>query len=372
MNLTPFRIEHYFTRYEFSCEYLLSSSDAESRPIRDLLALEPDAHERLLDLWCGYTESPGGPELREAIAGLYERVAPDDVLAVSCAEEGILLLYHALLGPGDHAIVETPCYESGLELARSTGAEVSPWRRCWEDGWAHDLDALERLLRPNTRVLYVNTPSNPLGLAMPQEVFDHVMGLARERGIVVFCDEVYRGLEHSPSARRPAGCDAAEHAVSLGSMSKTYGLPGLRLGWLATRDRGILEKCLALRLYTTICNSAPSELLSALALRHHTALAERNLGIVRHNLPLLDAFFARYPNLFTWVRPNAGPIAFPRFALDGSVDELCADLAREASVMLLPGSVFDEPAHVRVGFGRRNLPAALERLGEFLDRRAVG
>src|SRR5262249_16803576 len=148
MNLKPFRIEHYFARYEFTTEYLLSSSDAESRPVRDLLALEPDVHERLLDLWCGYTESPGGPELRQAIAGLYEHRAAEDGLAVSCAEEAILLVYHALLGPGDHAIVETPCYESGLELARSTGADVSPWRRRWGNGWQHDLDAFQKLLRP--------------------------------------------------------------------------------------------------------------------------------------------------------------------------------------------------------------------------------
>jgi len=369
MNLKPFRIEHYFARHEFSAELLLSSSDAESRPVRDLLALEPDAQERFLELWCGYTESPGGRELREAIAGIYECTAPDDVLVVSSAEEGIFLFYHAMVGAGDHVIVETPCFESAFEIARSTGAEVSSWRRRFEDGWAHDLAALEALVRPSTKVLYISTPSNPLGLSMPQEVFDGVMRLARERGFIVFCDEVYRELEHDPTdqnTRRPAACDVDGHAVSLGSLSKAYGLPGLRLGWLATHDPEIRRRCLDLKYYTTICSSAPSEFLAALALRHREVLVERNLALVHSNLPLLDAFFAARPDLFSWVRPNAGPVGFPRLEIPGSVDDFCDRVVREAGVMLLPGSVFDEPRHVRIGFGRKNLPEALARLEKFL------
>jgi aspartate/methionine/tyrosine aminotransferase len=367
MQISPFRIEHYFALHEFTAQYLLSSSDAESRPVKDLLAFEADAQERLLELWCGYTEGNGAKELREAIATLYERISPDDVLAVSAAEEGIFLLYHALLSAGDHAIIETPCYESGLELARSTGAEVSLWRRRWEEGWQHDLDALKKLLRPNTRLLYINTPSNPLGLSMPRNVFDAVMDLARDRGLIVFCDEVYRELERDPGAQRPAVCDAYEHGVSLGSISKAYGLPGLRLGWLATRDPQVREKCLALRYYTTICNSAPSEFLVALALRHRGTLIEQNLGILRRNLPLLEAFLARRSGLFSWVRPDSG-IGFPRLADGVDVDQLCAELVRDSSVMLLPGGIFDHPQHVRISLCRRNMPEALDRLDAFLER----
>src|SRR2546429_659473 len=132
MQIKPFRIEQYFGKYEFTAKYLLSSSDAESRSIRELLDLEPGAHERLLDHWCGYTESPGAPWLREAIAAIYKQIQPGDILVVAAAEEAIFVLYHALVGPGDHVIVETPCYESGLEVARSTGAQVSEWRRTFE------------------------------------------------------------------------------------------------------------------------------------------------------------------------------------------------------------------------------------------------
>lgn len=366
MNVAPFRIEHYYAKYEFSAKYMLSNSDAQSRTIGELLDLEPDAREQFEAQWCGYTEAPGAPYLRETISGIYATTEAKDILVCSCAEEGIFLLYHTLLGAGDHAIVETPCYESALELARSTGADISTWQRHFEDGWTHDLDALERLIKPNTKVIYINTPHNPTGLLMPRPVFDALLSIAKDMGIVLFCDEVYRELEHDPSTRLPAACDAFENAVSLGSMSKTYGLPGLRLGWFATRDARLLEKLLANKYYTTICSSAPSEFLSDLALRHRDVLIERNLAIVHKNLPLLEAFLERHSDVLEWVKPDASPIGFPRFKLDQDVMAFCEDVVRDTSVLLLPGSVYDQPKHLRVGYGRSNMAAALERLEGYL------
>jgi aspartate/methionine/tyrosine aminotransferase len=361
MDVKPFRIERYYARYEFTTRYMLSSSDCESRTIESLLALEPDAHARLLGTWCGYTESPGSPELRAAIAGLYEHIDPDEVIVTSCAEEGIFLIYHALLRPGDHAVVETPCYESALELARSSGAEVSPWHRRYEEAWAHDLDALEGLIRAETRVLYVNQPHNPTGTLMDRGTFERVVELARAHGLVLFSDEVYRELEHDAATRLPAACDVDARAVSLGSISKSYGLPGLRLGWLVTRDASLREAIMRLKDYTTICSSAPSEVLTAVALRNRHTLLERNLGIVERNLPLLEEFFARHADTFEWVCPGAGPIGFPRVNGVEDVGRFCERLA-DRGVLLLPGSVYDEPDHVRVGFGRANLPEALALL----------
>src|ERR1700687_1055956 len=208
MQIKPFRIEHYFGKYEFTARYLLSCSDAESRTIKELLDLEAGAHERLLEHWCGYTESPGAPELRQGIAAIYKQIKPGDVLVLAAAEEAIFVLYHALLGPGDHVIVETPCYESGLEVARSTGAQIGEWRRTFENGWAHDVAALEKLIQPNTKIIYINTPHNPTGLSMPAAVFHKVVALAASRNIMLFSDEVYRGLEHAPATRLPAACEA--------------------------------------------------------------------------------------------------------------------------------------------------------------------
>ena len=232
MGIAPFRSEQYYAVHEFSASHMLSSSDAESVSIADLLALEPDASERLHALRLGYTESPGAPELRAAASAIYESTGPDDVVVVAAAEEGIFAAYHALLRAGDHVVVETPCYESALQVARSAGAEVTEWRRSAAAGWAHDLEALERALRPDTRLVYVNTPHNPTGTQMPRNVLDRVVELSGERDAWLFCDEVYRSSSmsapvfcrrpststtaRSPSARcrRPTACRGCASAGS--------------------------------------------------------------------------------------------------------------------------------------------------------------
>ena len=326
MRLSPFRIERFYARYEFTTRYMLSSSDCESRTIGELLELEPDAHERLLHQWCGYTESLGAPELRDAIAALYGTAAPDDVIVASCAEEGIFLLYHALLGAGDHAIVETPCYESALQLARSTGAEVSAWERRYEDGWAHDLDELERLIAPNTRVLYINQPHNPTGTLMSHATFERVVELAREHDLVLFCDEVYRELEHDPADRLPAACDLYERAVSLGSISKTLRPPGAADRLARLPRRADSETALAeLKDYTTICSSAPSELLVALALRHRQTLIDAQPR-TREPQPAAARrlLLPATRDVFEWVKPTAGPIGFPRVTASRATSTSCA------------------------------------------------
>jgi aspartate/methionine/tyrosine aminotransferase len=368
MQITPFRIEEYMGRYEFSAQYLLSSSDAESVAVQDILSLEPGAHDAFLQHWCGYTESPGAPWLREALAAIYTSINKDQLIVVSAAQEAIFLFYHALLTPQDHAIVETPCYESALTLPKSTGAAVSEWQRKPENGWAHDLAALESLIRPNTRALYINTPHNPTGLIMPTEILRAVLQLAAKHGFYVFSDEVYRELEHNPANRLPAACDLYDRAISLGSVSKTYGLPGLRLAWLASHDTAFLQKIISLKHYTTICASAPSEFLTALAFRHRQKFIDRNLRIVLRNLPLLTAFFARHPDLFDWTPPNAATIGFARFKPQQDVQSFCESLVRDASVLLLPGTVYDEPRHIRFGFGRKNMPESLAHLESHLTK----
>lgn len=371
MQIPPFRIEEYMGRHEFAAKYLLSSSDAESQTIEELLALEPGAHDAFLKHWCGYTESPGAPWLREVLATIYEQIGRDQLVVVSAAEEAIFLFYHALLTPTDHAIVETPCYESAFTLPASTGAAVSQWRRKPENGWAHDLATLESLIRPNTRAMYINAPHNPTGLLMGPEILRGVLELAARNKIYVFSDEVYRELEHDPTTRLPAACDVYERAISLGSVSKTYGLPGLRLGWLACHDSALLQKIVTLKHYTTICASAPSEFLTALAFRHRQKLIDRNLQIVLRNREELGAFFAKHADLFEWTPPNASTIGFVRLKAPVDVQDFCEQLMREASVLLLPGTVYDEPRHIRFGYGRRNMPEALAHFGSWLERRTA-
>lgn len=368
MNLPPFKLERYFAEYEFNTEFLLCSSDCEAMTVAELLALELGADERLLQTWLGYTESQGSLSLRSAISKLYESIESEHVLVHSGAEEAIFLFMHAVLRSGDHVIVHTPCYQSLAEVAHSIGCEVTSWTAREENRWALDLAELPGLLLPNTRAIVVNTPHNPTGYLMPRADFDALHSFARDHGLLLFSDEVYRESEYDPSRRLPAACDQGEHAVSLGVTSKTYGLAGLRIGWIATRNRDVYARMAALKDYTTICNSAPSEFLAELALRHRERLVERNLGIIRRNLDIIDDLFVRRADLFGWVRPQASSMGFPRL-LEGDVNDFCDRLVRHAGVLLLPGSAYgDSGNHFRLGLGRVNLPQAVGRLEAFLSK----
>ncbi|MFL7812644.1 MAG: aminotransferase class I/II-fold pyridoxal phosphate-dependent enzyme [Anaerolineales bacterium] len=368
ISIKPFELERYFAKYEFSTEYLLSSSDCESLNIRDLLLLEDGAEDRFKDHWLGYTESSGSPSLRKEICQLYETTSPEDILVHSGAEEAIFTLMGAALEPGDHLIVHWPCYQSLFEVAVSLGCQVSCWKAREENGWTLDPDDLEKMILPNTRMIVINNPHNPTGYLMSQDTYRRTWEAANSRGILLFSDEVYRETEYDPADRLPAACDLGENGVSLGVMSKSYGLAGLRIGWIAARNKTLLQKIARIKDYTTICSSAPSEFLAELALRYRDQLLARNLKIITSNLEILDRFFLDHQDLFRWVKPSAGPIAFPKL-LQGNADEFCHQLVTQAGVLLLPGSVFDHPGnHFRIGFGRANLPDALERLETFLNR----
>ncbi len=368
MKLPPFKLERYFARYEFTAKYLLSSSDCESMTIQELLALEDGSSERFFEQWLGYTESPGSPLLRQEISRIYETISPDQVLVHSGAEEAIFLFMQAVLEPGDHLIVHWPCYQSLFEIAQSIGCQVSRWEAREDHHWELDLDELGKLIKPNTRVIVINTPHNPTGYLMSKADYQAVHQLAESRGILLFSDEVYRESEYLPDDRLSAACDLGNQGISLGVMSKTYGLAGLRIGWIATKNGDIYQKIARLKDYTTICNSAPSEFLATLALRHRAKLADRSLGLIKVNLKILEVFFLRYQELFSWQRPKAGPIAFPRL-IGENVERFCDRLVNTAGVLLLPGSVYGHPGnHFRIGFGRKNLPDSLSRLESFLQR----
>lgn len=372
MEIVPFKLERFFEKHEFTAPYLLCASDCETLSTRELLALAGDAAlAGYLDLRLGYTETRGHPDLRAAIAQLYERVTSNDLLVLAGAEEGIFIFANVLLSARDHAVVLFPAYQSAYSVAEALGCAVSRWRLV-DDGteWTLDLNALEDLIQPNTKAIIVNFPHNPTGYLPPREVYQQIIEIARAHDLYLFSDEVYRGLEYNPADRLPGGADEYERAVSLGVMSKTYGLAGLRLGWIATRDRALLNKIAAFKDYTTICTSAPSEYLATVALRHRAQIVARNLEIVQANLAALDAFFARHANVVTWHRPKAGSIAFPRFVGEVDAEEKCAEIIAETGVLLAPGVNFDCPgAHFRVGFGRNpaRFAEGLERLDNYLS-----
>jgi aspartate/methionine/tyrosine aminotransferase len=366
MNLPPFKLERFFARYEFNTEYLLCSSDCEAMSIADVLALETGAADKFRQTWLGYTESQGHPALRKEISRIYESIRPEEILVHTGAEEAIFLFMLAALKQGDHVVVHAPHYQSLSEIAKWIGCDVSPWQAREENNWALDMDELKGLLRPDTKAIVINSPHNPTGFLMSHPDFEEVNRIVKEKDMLLFSDEVYRESEYDPALRLPAACDLGDHAVSLGVTSKTYGLAGLRIGWIATKNRKIYEKMASLKDYTTICNPAPSEFLAEVALRNRQKLIARNLGIIKNNLEVIDDFFSRHSSLFSWVRPSAGSMGFPKL-LTGTIDEFCDNLVKKAGVLLLPGTLYDDSNnHFRIGLGRKNLPQAVERLDKYL------
>jgi aspartate/methionine/tyrosine aminotransferase len=370
MRIEDFELERFFARHEFAVEHLLCASDVEGWPMADLLALaDPETTALWHRLGLGYTEAPGHPLLRREIAGLYDTIEPDEVLVFSGAEEAIFVAANVLLGPGDHAIVVWPSYQSLHAVARATGADVTLHELHAADGWAIDLELLRAQVRPATRLIVVNAPHNPTGAVPDAATFRAVADIAAAAGATLLSDEVYRFLERDPASQLPAGADAGRQVVSVGVMSKSFALAGLRIGWLATHDRRLLDAAARFKDYTTICASAPAEILALVALRAKEQVLARSRSIVDANLALLDAFFARQAGHVGWVRPAGGSIGFPELRDGPPVDRFAERLLEEEGVLLAPGSIFGHRGnHFRLGYGRTDLPVALERLEAFMDR----
>jgi aspartate/methionine/tyrosine aminotransferase len=370
LRIPDFELERYFARHEFTTPFQLSASDVESLSVAELLEMaDPEARELWSRLRLGYTESQGHPALRAAIASLYERVGADDVLVFCGAQEAIFAFHTLALGAGDHAVVTWPAYQSLFEVARAAGAEVTLLPLRHEDGWAFHPEALRAALRGTTRVVVVNFPHNPTGALPARADFEQAVAAAESRGSWLFSDEVYRWSEQDEAARLPAAADVSPRGVSLGVMSKSFGLPGLRIGWVATRDRALLERLAARKDYLTICASAPSEILALIALRARDAILSRNRALLASNLERLDAFFARRAELFEWVRPRAGSVGFPRLRGGPPVEAFTERLREAEGVLLLPGTLFGHGGnHFRIGFGRASFAEGLERLERFVDR----
>jgi len=371
MRIADFELERFFARWEFAVEHLLCASDVQGYPMAELLALADDETKRMWDgLTLGYTESTGHPLLRAEIASLYEDLEPEDVLVFAGAEEAIFCLANVLFAPGDHAVVTWPAYQSLYEVARAAGADVTLHELREDAAWAIDIDLLRRQITPATRLIVVNAPHNPTGMLPDRSTFEAVVALADEAGAYLLVDEVYRFLEFDEADRLPSGAAASTNGISLGVMSKSFAMAGLRIGWLASHDRDLLARCARFKDYTTICSSAPSEVLALIGLRARDIVLDRSREIVADNLAILDTFFDTWADRFTWVRPRGGSIGFPRLTVPGvSIDEWASGLVEAEGVLLLPGSQFGYGGnHFRLGFGRTDLPAALERLERHAER----
>ena len=349
----PFLLERYFGRHEHQVAHLLGSSDCEPLRTRELLRFAGAEADELLDLRLGYTETRGAPALRRALAAWYPGCGEDDLLVAGAPQEAILLCLQVLLRPGDRVVVQTPCYQSLGDVAAELGCTVVPWPvRIDGVHAALDLDALPARLTADTRLLVTNAPHNPTGAMPTREQWDALAALVKERRVRWFSDEMYRGLAQGDGGELPPAAGLVDGAVSLWGLSKSLNLPGLRLGWLACRDRALLAAVEQQKDWTSICSNALSEVLAVHALRAAPQLFAHNRARIAANAAAMAAFAARHRELLAFAPPAAGPVALAHVR-SGTATAL-ADAARErAGAMLVPSALFGLPDHwLRIGLGR--------------------
>ena len=357
--LRDFALEVHFSKWEFNARHHLTASDMESLSLRDLLALGSDADREAFEATSlGYTETWGAPDLRKAIAATYDTMAQDNILTLAGAGEGLYALARGLLGPNDHAIVPTPNYQSAETVPAAICETTGVPMRIEGGKWRLDIDAIKDAIRPNTRLISLNFPHNPTGALMPRADLDALITLARADGIYILCDEVYRGVELDPKLQMPQIADVYERGISLNVLSKAYGLPGLRIGWLASPDRDVLQRVERYKHYLSICNAAPAERLGMIALAAREQIFARNRALLHRNLTAFEALLADFPGLIDFSAPEGGCVAYPRYTGPGTVETFCADLIENHGILLLPAGLYRSDLgatpddRFRIGLGR--------------------
>jgi aspartate/methionine/tyrosine aminotransferase len=368
-----FALETYFSKWEFTAKHHMTASDCQSVTISELLKLAGKTLDNLGDLPLGYTETWGAPMLRQAIAETYDSLNADNILCFAGAEEGVYAAMRVLLNKDDHAIVVVPNYQAAetlpLDICEVSGVKLDP-----ENNWHLDLGDIIKTIRPNTKLISVCFPNNPTGAIIPVDDYAELVTICRKHGLYLFSDEVYRLLELDDSKRIQQAADLYEKGLSLNVMSKAYGLPGLRIGWIASQDKDILLKIEQYKHYLSICNSAPSERLAEIGLGIRDILLQRNRKLMSDNIQKLDAFFADYSELFEWQHPDGGCIAFPRFKGRDGVESFCTSLVEDSGVLLLPASVYSSELmkapndRFRIGFGRANMGEGLTAFRNYLEK----
>ncbi len=370
MNLAVFKLEDYLGEREFSTEIMFSGSDVESTSMSDIVAkASPEMRRIWSDLRLHYTEPLGHPLLLAELGKIYGFAVPSQTICTFAgAEEGIYCAMRVLLEPKDHVIIVSPCYQSLAEVAKSICETTEVSLSFDAPHCSLDVEKVVHAFKPNTKLLVINFPHNPTGAMLSLEQQSYLIQEARRRNIYVFSDEVYRGLEHKSSDQLPQVASVYDKGLSLGVMSKAYGLPGLRIGWLASQDTKLMKRIAQYKHYLSICNSGPSEVLAIMALQNQESILRQNLALVGKNLARVRQYFQDSPH-FEWFEPKGGCVAFPRLSGTQSSTEFCEKLRLASGVLLLPGEVFSSSlsAHLRVGYGRANMPEALKRLKDFLQ-----
>ncbi|MEU7484191.1 aminotransferase [Streptomyces sp. NPDC042319] len=370
MKIREFAVEQWMNEYEETCRYNLAETCVRSLTTGELLNLSGRREDVLTELAATpltYGPIPGSPRLRALVADLYAAQAPDNVLITHGAIGANALIHATLVGPGDHVVAVVPTYQQHYSIPDSYGARVDHLPLREDHGWLPDLDALDRLVTPDTRLIAVNNPNNPTGALIDEAGLTRIAEIAGRVGAWVLCDEVYRGVDQHGDGFTASIADLYERGISTGSMSKPYSLAGLRLGWIVG-PTALLADVATHRDYTTISVGRIDDLLACVALENKDAVLARSHRITRTNLAILDEW-VNGRNDITYVRPASGTTALLRYDAPLGSYEFCTRLLKETGVMFTPGAAFDIEHTVRIGFAddTETLRTGLRLVGQFLD-----
>ena len=367
-------------------KYSLSNSFAQPLTSSELLQLAKDRGDTDLvrlyhDHSLEYTPNGGSMDLREEIANLYgPGITSNNILVFPGAQVVIPTVARSLLrvgGGAGHAISFSPGYQSVVQAAAHVGGSLTTIALDPAKGWQIDLDEVEKAIRPGeTRYIVLNEPYNPAGTLMGSEIQAELIALSKKYNIHILSDEVYRLLEHDRSDRIDAMADAYDRGISIVTLSKPWGACGITIGWVATQDLTLLELISDCQYFGCACPSRASEIQAMMVLRSSDWILDRNIRIIRRNKELLGQFMAKYADLFTWVPPRAGAIAAIRFLGPLSSADLGAELAGEGigikPAYCFADTIVEELDYFRVGYGEEKMPAALEALEIFVEKKQKG
>jgi len=367
MKIKEFKLERYFAKHEFTAKYLLSSSDCDGYEQSHIL---DQASSDELKMWneikLGYTESAGNPILRESISKFYSTNNINDIVVGSPGELNFIAM-HVLLEKQDHVVAVAPAYQSLHEVVHSIGCEITFWKP--NEEWVFDVNHLEGLIKENTKLIIINFPHNPTGSYLSIEELNQIAGIAERNDCTVFSDEMYHKLISEPDNELPPISDLYEKGISLWGTSKTFGMAGLRTGWLVCQDKSFIQKAIAFKDYLSICSSAPSEVLSIIALNHIDDFLQPNIEKIQQNIKLFESFAKQQELISTFTPPRAGSTAFVPLNINCTSLEFSNHMVETAGIMTIPAEMFDHPGKfIRVGFGRQNLKETLPVFEYFLDQ----
>ncbi len=369
MQIKPFGVEIWMNQYETQCAYNLAETCVESLTVAQLLDLAGKRGailDELLPLKLTYGAIEGSERLRGNIASLYARQKPENVTITHGAIGANALVYATLVEPGDRVISVLPTYQQHYSIPESLGADVQVHKLREENAFLPDLDEIERLITPNTRLIAVTNPNNPTGAVMDRAMMQRLADIAARVGAYVLFDEVYRGVDQAGDALTASMADLYERGISTGSMSKAFSLAGLRLGWIVG-PKDLIHAVSIHRDYNTISVGMLDDHFTSIALEHRDAILKRNRAIVRENLAILDRWVADEPAI-SYVKPKGGTVALLKYDFDLPSRDFCVRLLEAEGVMFTPGSALDMEGYVRIGYAnnRAVLEEGLPRVSRFL------